>query len=78
MLSDPQAPPLQPVAMPTGGPIQITMNTPYDQMIAPNQTRIVLIHVGKCAGSSVILSLAGALTDHYVMYEPAFPKWRVV
>lgn len=69
MLSDPQAPPLQPVAMPTGGPIQITMNTPYDQMIAPNQTRIVLIHVGKCAGSSVILSLAGALTDHYVMYE---------
>ena len=69
MLSDPQDPPPRPVAMPTGGPIRVTMNTPYHEMIAPHQTRIVLIHVGKCAGSSVILSLAGALTDRYVMYE---------
>ncbi len=49
--------------------MRITMNTPHAQMIAPHQTRIVMIHVGKCAGSSVILSLSRALTDRYVMYE---------
>ena len=69
MPSDPPETLPGPAPIPTGGPIQITMNTPYGEMIAPNQTRIVFVHVGKCAGSSVILALAQALTDRYVMYE---------
>lgn len=46
------------------------MNTPYKEMIAaPGQTRIVFVHVGKCAGGSVIHCLRHSLTDRHVMYE---------
>lgn len=54
---------------PTGGQIRITMNTPMSGMVAPDQTRIVLIHVGKCAGSSLIRAMRLALSDRYVAYE---------
>lgn len=70
MLSAPQDPPRP--ATPTLGsrPIQITMNTPYEEMVAaPGQTRIVFIHVGKCAGGSVIRTMTRCLTDRHVMFE---------
>lgn len=55
--------------VPPEGRISITMNTPLAGMVAPDQARIVLIHVGKCAGSSLIHAMRQTLTDRYVAYE---------
>lgn len=63
--------PRRPVIAPE--PMAITMN-PAAADIAPDRTadkrrRIVFVHVGKCAGGSIMISLRGALDSRFVMSE---------
>ena len=49
--------------------MRTVMNEDPADVLKAGGTRIVLVHVGKCAGGSAILSLNNALGDGFAMFE---------
>lgn len=49
--------------------MQIIMNPPLAEIISATTRGIVFVHVGKCAGGSIMRSLRSVLSDQFHMYE---------
>lgn len=54
-------------------PMEIRLNPQVAEMAidqpSEGRRKIVFVHVGKCAGGSIINSLRSAMSDHFIMYE---------
>jgi Sulfotransferase family len=59
----------QPAAAAGSGAMRTFFNPTIEQMLACKTRKILFVHVGKCAGESIVSALAGAIGNGFTLFE---------